>query len=538
MAVNTIRTPFYNQLYQVYITRPESLNSYLTSYQACNWAELLNNIGKSAAIHNQVKKILIEQNADQSQPAARYNIDALRNPHSVMVVTGQQLGLFASPLYTVYKAITTIKLAQQLNSTFPDTPFVPVFWLESEDHDFNEVNHIGIWDSQFNPLQLVYKGQDLGKTPLRYYNFSAEISILLDKIKNSLIPTEFSSSLWELITDLYRVDQNWVESTRLFLKYLLSSQGLLFFRPGAPAVKEISISFFENLLENSDRIHSVFSATSQDLQKQGYANQVAVIEGKTYIHFENEDRQRDHLYRDSNYYYLKNSTKKFSLKEVREFIRQFPQRVSSSVISRPLWQSWLLPTAVYVAGPAEIAYWAQLGNLFAGLGLSRPVVYPRITATIIEPKIARFIQKHQPDTENIVVRKTDFIHEYFQHHSADHEETPLQQISALFKEKESPIRDYLEKLDPTLVTVGEKVIERIQGQLDLLQDRVVYVREQKENLLVAHLNQIHQAIFPEQQPQERYISIIYFLNKFGPETMQKLYSGLQLDSVQHQLLYL
>jgi bacillithiol biosynthesis cysteine-adding enzyme BshC len=538
MDVDSIRTPFYNQLYQDYITKPESLSSYLTSYQNCNWVELIAAISRGAGIHTPVKKILAEQNADQTSPATRQNVDHLQNPRCVMVVTGQQLGLFASPLYTVYKALTAVKLTQKLNAAFPDIPFIPLFWLESEDHDFAEVNHIGIWDNEFNPRQLIYQGRNLGKVPIRYYQIDSGISVLLEEIKTGLLTTEFTAPLLELLTDLYRVGQNWVEASRLFLSYLFSDWGMLFFQPGAQRIKEISVSFFDSLLDKSDTVNKIFSTTSQELQVKGYTNQVPVVAGKTFIHVENENRQREHLYYHSDHYYLKDSAQKFTIEQARKWLTQFPQRISGSVISRPLWQSWLLPTVVYVAGPAEIAYWAQMAKLFDCFDLPRPVVYPRVTATVIEPKITRFIQKHQPEIENVNLRQNEYIDDYFKHRSAASGSNPLQDISAALKDKEQSILTYLGGLDPTLVPVGEKVIERIQGQLESLQSRIINIREQKENLVVTHLNQVYQAILPEQQLQERYISVIYFLNKFGPAVVKKMYTALQIDSIRHQLLYL
>jgi bacillithiol biosynthesis cysteine-adding enzyme BshC len=539
MDVNTINTRFYNQLYYDYISRPESLTPYLTNYQNCHWPDLVNAVNSSPGVHAPVRKYLADQNADLTSAAARQNLDRLQHPTSVMVITGQQLGLFASPLYTVYKALTAIKLCEKLNNSFPELSFIPVFWMESEDHDFAEVNHIGLWDQELNPRKVVYQSRNLGKSPVRYYQLDTAISPLLEEIKTCLLPTEFSAALWLFLADTYRAGRNWVEASGLFLKYLLAERGLLFFQPGTDLIKEISIPFFNRLLQRSAEVNKRFAVTSAELEVSGYRNQVPVVAGKTFIHFENDARQRDHLYYNSDNFYLKDAARKLSLSEVQKFITRFPAKVSSSVISRPLLQSWLLPAAVYVAGPAEIAYWAQLGGLFADLELTRPVVYPRITATLVEPKIARFMEKHQPDIENIILRKADFIHDYFKRLSqASGGGNPVQGIGNSFKEKENIIRQYLQQLDPTLVAVGDKVFERIKSQIDFLQDKIIKSTEQKENLLTVHLAQVHQAILPEQQLQERYISILYYLNKFGPAVLEKIYADLQVDSFRHQLLYL
>jgi len=538
MDVTTLNTLLYNQLYQDYLIDPPKLAPFLPDYKTCNWSRCAQIIAAPSELHAQVKKYLIEQNSDLRSDRAHYYLDQLQHPRCVMVVTGQQLGLLASPLYTIYKSLTTIKLVERLNGICPEAIFIPVFWLESEDHDYDEVNHFGLWDNEFNPQQLIYGGSSRGKVSLRHYQMGAEITQLLDNLKSSILPTEFTPELLSSITEIFKPGQNWVYAARLFLKYLFEDMGLLFFQPGDKKIKKLSSSFFDLLLEKSADTTRIFADTSDDLLGRGYANQVPVIPGKTFIHFENESGQREHLYSDSDGFYLKDSARRFSKEQAKKLINRFPDRVSSSVISRPLLQSWLLPVVAYVAGPAEIAYWAQLGNLFNSLNLRMPVVYPRITATLIEPKIARFIQKHQPDIEHIVLRKTDFLHDYFKTTWKVSGNDPIQNLRVLLSEKSEDIRKYIQNLDPTLLGVSEKVFQRISDQIDLLQDKMIKAREQKESQLTSHLEQIHQAIFPDQQPQERYISIIYFLNKFGPGITGKISAGLQVETFQHQVVNL
>jgi bacillithiol biosynthesis cysteine-adding enzyme BshC len=538
MAVTIVESSFYGKLYQDYITRPGLLKPFLSSPDHCRWPELVSGIQTHAAQHAEIKKCLIEQNSDLHEEAALRNLAKLNDPESVMVVTGQQLGLLASPLYTVYKALTAIKLAEKLARDYPNLSFVPVFWLESEDHDFEEVNHFGIWDHEFNPAQLVYNGQNLGRVPLRYYQFESGISQLIDNLKGRLLTTEFTDLLFSALHDIYQPERNWVDGSRSFLHYLLKKWGMLFFQPGAPAVKNISLKFFNLFLENKDKIDRALTETTEQLVSAGYAPQVPLIPGKAYIHFENDSRERQHLYFEADRFYLKNDTQQYSKAQVREFINNYPQRISSSVISRPLLQSWLLPVAVYVAGPAEVAYWAQLGELFGRLHLPRPVVYPRISVTLIEPKIARYITKHAPDINRIAPQKDEFIRTYFKHRSELAGSDPLEKLNRLVMEKANEVRTYLGELDPTLVPVGDKVLERISDQLAVLQEKYIRIRGEKESLLTSHLEQIHRAIFPAEKLQERYISIVYFLNKFGPDLISKIYANLTIDSFQHQFLYL
>jgi bacillithiol biosynthesis cysteine-adding enzyme BshC len=538
MDVTSVRTRFYNQFYHDYLSDPQSVTPFLPDYRTFNWLESAKRLAVVSETHAQVIKLLLEQNSDQQGDRAHRHLEQLKHPGCVMVVTGQQLGLLASPLYTIYKSLTTVKLTEQLNRTFPGINFIPVFWLESEDHDYDEVNHFGIWDNEFNPRQLVYGGGERKKVSLRHYRLGTEITELLEQLRSSLLQTEFSSDLFSVISEIYKPGQNWVEATRLFLKYIFRDTGLLFFQPGEPEIKNLSSRFFNLVLEKSSELSEIFAASSQQLSTRGYGNQVPVIPGKTFIHFENESGEREHLYSDSKGFYLKDSARRFSAKQVTKYLTRNPGRVSSSVVSRPLLQSWLLPVVAYVAGPAEVAYWAQLGNLFNCMDLQMPVVYPRITATLIEPKIARFIQKHQPDIENIEMRKEDFLFTYFKTRMKAGESDPVENLKVLLAGKFEEIRQHVLNLDPTLLGTGDKIFQKITDLIDLFQDKIIKTREQRESQLTSHLTQIHQAIFPDQQPQERYISIIYFLNKFGPAATGNISSSLQVGTLHHQVVYL
>jgi bacillithiol biosynthesis cysteine-adding enzyme BshC len=272
--------------------------------------------------------------------------------------------------------------------------------------------------------------------------------------------------------------------------------------------------------------------------RKGYENQVKNISGQTFIHLEQENHQRGHLYKGGDRYYFKDSDQKFTQSEVINLIKNGPSGVSSTVVSRPLLQSWLLPVAAYIAGPGEIAYWAQLGQLFPIFELSIPVLFPRITATMIEPKIARYIDKYSPELDYLPVKKNKFIEKYFKNLSDNKSGDPFRDLNHLLDTEGHKIELYLKTMDPTLVDAGKKSMERIKQTLENLENRVIKTKEQKEGQLTNQLQQIHTNFFPDDKPQERFISVIYYLNKFGPDFIDSLFSGLEVDNFDHQLVYL
>jgi bacillithiol biosynthesis cysteine-adding enzyme BshC len=535
MISKILKTSLYNQFYYDFISGENRVREFLLHPKFAEWDILINRIESDSYNHQYLKEVLIKQNADLDSEHALKHLSDLKNKNSIIVITGQQLGLFASPIYTIYKAVTTVKISAALNRENPQYKFVPVFWLESEDHDFEEVNHFGIWNSAFKPQIITYHGENRGKMSIRHYNFTPEIEVMIHQIEEMLQHSDFTPGLLERIRRSYLEGNNWVEAVRNFLKMFFKFSGLLFFQPGAPEVKKISVDFFKKFLAESTEIQSAFSSRSSELTELGYANQVTDIPGKTYIHIEDENFQRIHLYRERNSFEMKETGKSFNYEEIISIVQKYPDKISTAVVSRPLLQSWLLPVAVYVAGPAEIAYWAQLGGIFEYMNLQMPVLYPRISATLIEPKIQRYIEKHTPDIQNISQKADEFIDNYFKKSLIGENEKPFRNINVSINGLMTDIKKYLANLDKTLLNTADKTAERIKQQLYQLEQKSLKAREQKEQVLFSQLTQIHAAFFPEGIPQERFASPIYYLNKFGDDFIDRLFQKLSAEIWDHQI---
>jgi uncharacterized protein YllA (UPF0747 family) len=170
-----LRTPLYNSLYYDFLNREKNLKKYIPEFKNLNWKEITESVLAKTSVDSTVKKILIEDNSDITSTKGENYLDFLKKENTVLIVTGQQLGLLNSPLYTIYKIITTIKLAENLNSQKNGYNYVPIFWLESEDHDFEEINHFGIWNRNFEPHELTYSGKDQVKVSIKHYFFEKQI---------------------------------------------------------------------------------------------------------------------------------------------------------------------------------------------------------------------------------------------------------------------------------------------------------------------------------------------------------------------------
>jgi bacillithiol biosynthesis cysteine-adding enzyme BshC len=528
----------YNTFYHDYVSNHAKTHKFIESPFDVSWDAHSSSLNPDYSRFKDVKQVLIRQNKDNTSAKAQKYLDYLNTSNSVIIITGQQLGLFASPIYTIYKIISTLKLTEELNAKDAQFNYVPVFWLESEDHDFQEINHIGIFDKSFQAKQLLYKGKDKGKVSLRHYSLESSINTFLSEIRENLLDTEFSEMLFKQLDDFYREDQDWTSAITLFLKEIFSSYGLLFFFPGDKEIKNLSIDFFSQALESNEDLRVLFNRQSKNLNAQGYQSQVKNLAGQTFVHIEQDDGQRAHLYKNGEGYYFKNTGTIIEHTEILKRIKTDPTAVSTTVVSRPLLQSWLLPVGAYVAGPGEIAYWAQISPMFTSLDLVMPIVYPRISATIVEPKISRYIKKYELDPAQIPQKKQEFIREYFRSKNEAEQENPIKNLSNLFDQETDNIVSYLKSLDQTLVGIGNKSIDRLKQTLSNLENRVIAAREQKDAQLTNHLQQIHTSFYPQDLPQERFLSPVYYINKFGPEFINTIYSQLDHHIFDIQTLYL
>ncbi len=238
----TIKSIVYNKLYKDFVKgKFDEYPNPLTP----DWEMISNELSPQSDIQQKAKHILKNQNSDLTSEKAKTYLQMLDDPASEIIITGQQLGLFLSPVYTIYKAITVINLVEKLNQEVKNQKkYIPVFWLESEDHDFPEINHFGLWDAGMQPQTLTYSGQDYQKKSIRHYHITEEISLLFDELNEQLIQTEFTSDLISLLKSIYAPGANWLKATRTFFKHLLHDQGLLFFEPGDREIKESVGSIF------------------------------------------------------------------------------------------------------------------------------------------------------------------------------------------------------------------------------------------------------------------------------------------------------
>lgn len=525
-----------SSFFKDYLAQNEKLEPFFAHKLYPNWQQVSKSVCASYPQHK-VLQILEQQNRPYADSAMLKNMEALKSGNGVAIVTGQQLGLGISPLYIIYKTLTAIKCAKQYAKQDPHHKYIPIFWLEGEDHDFAEVNHFNI-PAENGVLKRFalneVEGQEQFSVNKR--KLGAEIETVLSQLKDALPNTLFTESLFKKLEGLYQKDSNWLYTFKAHIQTLFKGSGLLFFNAGAKEVKQQSKPFFKGLIRKNSSVVQALSKQTLALQQAGYKPQVNIQQDRAYIFLNWQNRGRQALLRTAKGFMLKDDEEHFSENALLQLLEEKPEWFSSTVLTRPLWQSWLLPTVSYVGGAAEVSYWGQLNTAFNVLGLQMPHVQPRHSITLVEPKIKSLLKKYNINPATIEKNRATFIKNYFW-------QGPAGAVSAHFKtfieqkeQHKKQSKQWVEQIDPTLSGPLDKTYNVVEKAFIEFEKRLLKQIKFREILITSHLEKIHSSLLPEGKLQERSISALYFENKYGPEWVLRLLDNLPDQFDQHHIL--
>jgi len=341
-----------------------------------------------------VADVLADQNAQAGAGELTLaNIERLRQPDSVVVITGQQAGLFTGPLYTVFKALTAIKLAEHLRSQGVNA--VPMFWIAAEDHDFEEVNHARIVNREGQLVTVTYTAcsPKEGK-PVGHVKLCDEIGGNIDELLAALPESEFVPRLAEDLRASYAAGTGFADAFGKMMMRLFHQFGVVLINPLDDRLKQVSRDIYSGAMSRLPEFAGRLVSASSQLEAAGYHAQVYTSNEAVPLFMLDEGRRTAMVHRDDGRFYLKNGEKSFAAEELLETINRCPNCFSPNVTLRPIVQDFLLPTVAYIGGAAEIAYFAQLRPNYSLLGRVEPVVLPRASFTLVEKRHAKTMSKY------------------------------------------------------------------------------------------------------------------------------------------------
>lgn len=504
-----------------------------------HWKSLLRKVAERPVNRSSLVQILGTQNRNfHCGVRTLANIDALLNDNTVAVVTGQQVGLFTGPMYTILKTLTTLKLVENLAERFPDYNFVPVFWLEGEDHDIEEVNSIKILSASNDIQELRYElkrtsdEQNLGA--VGKIEFDESIESIFGSLDQSLIQTEFKSKVLELFRTAYQKGMTFNRAFVHLMNVLLENSGLVFLDPNDKEVKTLLAPLFQRELAETPKFCQLVIDQSADLEKQYHAQ----IKPKSVNLFFFHRGGRYLLEPRPDGYSLKGTRQHLTKEFVTDAAVNSPELFSSNVVLRPICQDWLLPTIAYVAGPAEVAYFGQLKTLYEAVKIPMPIIYPRASATIVEEKADKVLERFSISLVDIY-RDVEIVKEKV---AAEVSDLNLDEVFGgtflSIQEAFEAIGPVLQRIDPTLNGALENVSRKTTVNIEGLKERAVTAQKRQHEVSLRQIDKVSNLIYPQSNFQERELNVIYFLNKYGLEFLRWLYGELKIDLYKHQIIRL
>lgn len=522
--------PHTTKLFSDYLSQvPGVRKFYPHSLDSTHVASLASVVPSGTETHRRVADVLERQNrAWGASDAALRNIQRLREgAHAV--VTGQQVGLFGGPLLAFMKMASALALARQIEAS--GVPCVPVFWMASEDHDLPEVNQALLLTHDFNLIPFEAETKGIKGSPVADIRLAEgttdlvlqAVDILGDSLASDYLRQSYRDG--ETLSNAY---------ARLYAR-LFAEHGLIILDPADDELHRIAAPLFVEAIRRAPELDEALLARNRELRDAGYHEQVKVTDLSTPL-FALVDGVRVPVHRANGEFSI--GKERVSTEDMVRRVAEHPEKFSANVLLRPVLQDYLLPTLAYFGGPAEIAYFAQVGVVYEKLLGRVTAVLSRLSATLIEPRIEHLLEKYQVELPEV------FHGECELRDCIAARSLPAQLKDDFLKGKLAAeeamqrISDSLARLDPTLVRAAARASNKMLYQVNRLKRRAAAAELRRNEIIARHAAQIENSLYPRKTLQEREISGVYFYAKYGPSLISRLIELAQAPCPEHKILRL
>ncbi len=506
-----------NPLVFDYLSERKELNAF---YDFFPDKEGFGNAIDSIQLEKYNRALLVEVLAEQSKrvkntsASSQKNIQLLLKENTFTITTGHQLCLFTGPLYFIYKIFSVINLCEKLKNEFPENNFVPVYWMASEDHDFEEVNHFNVFGKK-----IEWNSSEKGAVGNFKTESLAEIKLKFQEIIGAGANAEFLVNLFE---SAYLKHTDLASATQYLVNELFGQYGLVVVDGNNKKLKESFIPYFEkDIFENvpAKKVNS----TIEKLKQLKYETQVNPRDINC---FYMEMGLRARIEKVGEDYQVVGTDKKFSKSELQQLVKSNPEKISPNVVLRPCYQQFILPNLAYVGGPGELAYWLEFKELFDELDLFYPVLTPRKSVMIIDTNTLNKIKKLGFDMENVFENEESLVKLYIEKSDNSFNlEEHKKSIENLFKK----ISEETGKIDKTLNAAVEAEKQKNLNSIAALEQKTVRAIKAKLDTEVNQIKSVKAKLFPNGVPQERVDNFSTYYNKWGSEFLSSLKENITYD---------
>lgn len=454
-----------------------------------------------------VERLLDQYESIDDKDASLANIELLQDEKTFTITTGHQLNLFTGPLYFLYKIVSVINLCKQLKQEYPDHNFVPIYWMATEDHDFEEIQYFN-----YEGKKVVWERESVGAVGRLD---TTGLDLVLETLKKALGTSDHSKYLLELFENAYLKHHNLADATRYLAHQLFGNDGLVIVDGDDAGLKELMTSYFkEELLSQSS-----FKEVSKTINKwpDSYKLQVNPREINLF-YLTNDIRER--IVFEDDLYKVVDTEIVFSKDEIVQELNDHPERFSPNVILRPFYQEVILPNLCYIGGGGEMAYWFELKQYFDSQDIVFPILLMRNSALILTQKQVDKLQKMDLELLDL------FLKEYQLEEKVTKQQS---EITIDFTTQREHLKQQFEELhqlalqtDPSFKGAVDAQEQKQINGLNHLEKRLLKAQKRKLSDYITRATALQKELFPQGNLQERKENFSSFYKAYGPELIEVL----------------
>ena len=527
IPVDIRRFPWVKKLAADYAFQFSTLAPFFSGDPAApeSWIAAIASAQKHPRQRAALSALLAKQLERRHAPAgAREAAARLGNPETVAIVTGQQAGLFGGPLFTLYKGLTAAKLATQISKDY-GVPAVAVFWVEAEDHDWDEVASVSVLDHDLRRRTITLPPPPgAGQSPIGAITLGSGINAVIDELASILPQTEFTAELLADLRQAYAPDISVSDAFARVLDRTLGELGIIVFDCSDRAAKPLASEIFAHEVTHPGRTWSLAGEAGRRLAAGGYHTQV-----------DGSPQNGAALFRIDG---SRTAVEAADAPGLANEARARPETFSPNVLLRPIVEDTLFPTVCYVSGPSELAYLAQLRKVYEQFGVPMPLFYPRLSATILDSASARFLEKHELPFEALQARDESALNRLLAASLPESVDRALKEADEAIQEKMAAIVASVPAIDATLEGAAKSTLGKLQHDMATLRGKVIGAAKKRDETLRRQFFRAQAQAFPDGIPQERSLSSVSLLNRYGPALVQRLVQELPVDLGHHWVLTL
>jgi bacillithiol synthase len=497
------------------------------------WRDAVSRVQTQGRDRRELSERLAAQQARRGSPGESVAAAArLTDPRTVAVVTGQQAGAFGGPLFTILKAVTAVQLARRAEAT-TGAPTVAVFWVDAEDHDWDEIASLTVLDGQFQPRTITLQPPEgAGELPIAALRLDERVESSIGELDAALMRTEFTDWLIAAIRAAYRPGAGAADAFARLIEALLGRHGLIVFDSSDAAVKPLIGSVFSRELAFPGTTAALATRAGNALAERGHAPQV--VPNPDSVSLFRIDGARRPIRRQDDGVAIGDETTSWTA--LQEEASAHPERFSPNVLLRPIVQDTLFPTICYVAGPSELAYLGQLAGVYEHFGLPMPLIHPRATATLADSATARFLTKYSVALEDLQPQDESVLNRLLASLLPPSVEAAMKDAEEAIRASLQRVVDALPAVDPTLAGAARTTLGKCEHELRGLHGKMIQAAKKRDETLRRQFTRAQAQAFPQGHPQERALAAVYFLNLYGQALIDRLVEELPLDPGQHWVL--